>query len=181
MDCVSLSKTLSYALRHNPSEFDLTLDTEGWTNLSALIASLRKIKDYQTVTVDDIQKIINDSPKKRFDLDVQRDLIRAYYGHSLEDKIIKDPSNPPDILFHGTDPITAQIILKQGLKPMGRQYVHLSTDRQTAMLTGKRKSRSPIILTVFAGDANQHGIKFYIGNQDVWLSDFVPPEYISIT
>lgn len=179
MDYVALSKTLSYALRHNPYEFDIELDQEGWVDLVSLLNSLRKIKSYENVTAEDIQKIIKDSSKTRFDLDTSNNRIRAFYGHSVEDRIVKEMTAPPGTLYHGTDPLTAQIILKQGLKPMTRQYVHLSTDHRTAMVTGRRKCMSPLILTIHSKDAHARGIKFYIGNQDVWLSDFIPPEYIS--
>jgi putative RNA 2'-phosphotransferase len=61
---------------------------------------------------------------------------------------------------------------------MARQYVHLSSDRETAMAVGKRKSPDPKILLVAAQRASGEGIAFYSGNEKVWLADQVPPEYI---
>jgi putative RNA 2'-phosphotransferase len=69
-------------------------------------------------------------------------------------------------------------IRKEGLRPMGRQYVHLSSDEETAVSVGKRKTNTPVILRVRAGRASQDGVAFYIGNEKVWLADRVPPEYL---
>ncbi len=62
---------------------------------------------------------------------------------------------------------------------MGRQYVHLSTDQDTAAAVGRRKFfPDPIILMVRAEDAWKAGVAFYAGNEKVWLADRVPPEFI---
>ncbi len=51
---VELSKTLSYALRHDPKSFDITLDEEGWTSLSGLIEVLKKRNKFKSACVEDI-------------------------------------------------------------------------------------------------------------------------------
>ena len=94
-------------------------------------------------------------------------------------KIYKEPAVPPARLFHGTAPESAERILDQGLKPMNRQYVHLSADVETAREVGRRKSRQPVVLSIDAGLAYQEGVHFYHGNQMVWLTDHVPPRYIN--
>jgi len=67
------------------------------------------------------------------------------------------------------------------LKPMNRNYVHLSTDKEIAYEVGKRKSQNPAVLTVMALKAYESGIKFYRGNDMVWLSDAIPLEFIKTT
>jgi putative RNA 2'-phosphotransferase len=61
---------------------------------------------------------------------------------------------------------------------MGRQYVHLSADRETATIVGKRKKREPVILLIRSREAYGNGVAFYRGNSKVWLADKVVPEYI---
>lgn len=61
---------------------------------------------------------------------------------------------------------------------MNRQYVHLSIDIATAEQVGRRKSSSPVILKIKAKEALLKGINFYFGNEQVWLSYFVPSEFI---
>jgi putative RNA 2'-phosphotransferase len=121
--------------------------------------------------------MIAHSPKKRYELNDNR--IRALYGHSMEKKIRKIPSEPPEMLYHGTSRKAATVILEKGLLPMGRQYVHLSRDLKTARLVGRRKDEKPVILKVLAGKAHRHGITFYIGYEEVWLADYVPETFIT--
>jgi putative RNA 2'-phosphotransferase len=39
---VQLSRTMSYALRHNPADFGLTLDAEGWVPVQDLLTALHR-------------------------------------------------------------------------------------------------------------------------------------------
>jgi putative RNA 2'-phosphotransferase len=70
--------------------------------------------------------------------------------------------------------------LREGLKPMSRQYVHLSLDQETAVQVGQRKSSQPVMLIIQAQAAHDQGIVFYEGHGLVWLADFVPPEFIQL-
>ena len=85
---------------------------------------------------------------------------------------------PPKILYHGTAHRFLPSIQKEGLLPMGRQYVHLSADIPMAESVGKRRDDNPAILQVNASQAYKDGIQFYIGNEEVWLCDHVPVKYL---
>ncbi len=177
MDYIKLSKEVSYALRHAPWEYELELDEQGFVPLEQLLHSLNSLHEYdRAVTKEDLEYIIDHSDKKRHE--IVGDRIRALYGHSIPSKIAKIPANPPDILYHGTAKRFLDSIMKEGLLPMKRQYVHLSVDRDTAMLVGKRRDENPIILKIDAKAASNDGIVFYIGNDKVWLCDEMPAKYI---
>lgn len=177
IDLTELSRTISHALRHAPWIYELELDDQGWTPVADLLAAMQQQQtDWQLLSEADLNQMISQSNKKRFEM--QNGKIRALYGHSLPTKLAKTLAQPPEILFHGTSPSAVEIIQKQGLKPMARQYVHLSVDRQTASEVGKRKSKKPVILEIAAAIAYENGVKFYQGNEMVWLADNVPPEYI---
>lgn len=178
MDYRRLSKTLAVALRHQPDKFGIQLDAMGWANVAGLLAGLRQRREWAQVAEADLAAVIAMPGKKRYEMENGR--IRAIYGHSVADKIEKTPSPPPDVLYHGTAPETAELILREGLKPMSRQYVHLSVDVETAVQVGRRKSRHPTILKVLASVAHQNGILFYLGHDLVWLADFVPAQHITI-
>ena len=156
------------------------MDPEGWTSLPDLLDSLQKRSAFRDVTLVDIELILGKFDKKRFELDAKGERIRAYYGHSVAQKIERTPAIPPDTLYHGTSPAVLPQILSEGLKPMGRQDVHLSTSLDTARKTGARKNPQPVILLVDSKRVHESGVKFYQGNQDVWLSEPVPPSYISV-
>lgn len=68
-------------------------------------------------------------------------------------------------------------IRKEGLQKMSRQHVHLSQDRETAIKVGSRRGK-PIILSINAPKMHKDGLKFYISENGVWLTDKIPVEYI---
>jgi putative RNA 2'-phosphotransferase len=174
---VRLSKTVSHALRHAPWLYELELDDESWTPVEDLLAALRAHRErWRDLTEDDLALMVATSDKQRFEM--RGGLIRAHYGHSLPRKLSKTPARPPELLYHGTGERALDAILTGGLKPMGRQYVHLSVDVETAQQVGRRKGGRTFVLTVRAGEAHERGITFYEGNEIVWLADHVPPEFI---
>lgn len=146
-------------------------------DVEALLSALRgQRREWSQLTEQDILRLMDAADKQRFELRAGR--IRALYGHSTPQRLRKVPAAPPAVLYHGTAPATAEEILAEGLKPMGRQYVHLSVDRATAHRVGRRKSPAPVILEVAAAAAHAAGVVFYEGNEQVWLADMVPGRFI---
>lgn len=163
-------------LRHAPQAYGLELDDEGWVDISAVLDALRRERGYATLTDADIRTVVAQATKQRHEISESR--IRALYGHSQP--VTKVPvAEPPDPLFHGTSPDFLSTILRDGLLPMRRQFVHLSADRETAHQAGVRKSRTPVILTIDTSGAAAAGIRFYHGNQNIWMSEPIPPGFIS--
>lgn len=87
---------------------------------------------------------------------------------------------PPEILYHGTASHFIKGIMAKGLLPKGRQYVHLSSDIDTAIQVGRRRDKEPVLLKIHAKKAWNEGIKFYRGNEKIWLADYVDKKYIEI-
>ncbi|HDR8094026.1 MULTISPECIES: RNA 2'-phosphotransferase [Bacillus cereus group] len=174
----NLSKEVSYALRHAPWEYELELDENGWVSVEQLLQALHQSIEWRDVKIEDLKIMIEKSEKKRHEL--KENKIRALYGHSIPMKIVKEEGVPPKFLYHGTSPRFLNSIESNGLSPMSRQYVHLSEDIITAELVGKRKDKHPIILEVNTEKAREEGVKFYLGNEKVWLADEIPSEFIAI-
>ena len=174
MNIIKLSKIVSHALRHEPHSYGLNLDNEGWVLLSDLVIALNS----KGVQVDEISiiKLTELTEKKRHQILNGR--IRAYYGHSVENKIIKKPIEPPRFLYHGTVQKNLYNILGKGLLPMERQYVHLSIDRNTAAIAGGRKNGKLVILTIKAKEAFLDNVQFYKEQNGIWLSDPIPSKFI---
>lgn len=63
--------------------------------------------------------MIENSDKKRHELVDGK--IRAIYGHSIPKKIVKESTEPPVILYHGTASRFIKSIKDKGLLPKGRQ------------------------------------------------------------
>lgn len=173
-----LSKEISYALRHAPWEYELELNDEGWVSVNQLLNSLKHSNQWKDVTKENIEKMISLSEKKRHELTNNK--IRALYGHSIPMKIIKEEVVPPKLLYHGTSPKYLESIMRDGLLPMTRQYVHLSEDLKTAKIVGKRKHVNPVILVIDSKKACKNNVRFYLGNEKVWISDAIPSNCLSV-
>ena len=61
---------------------------------------------------------------------------------------------------------------------MKRHHVHLSSDVPTATQVGSRRGK-PVILKVNSGLMYKAGYKFYQSTNGVWLTEEVPPRYLS--
>ncbi len=176
MDWTRLSKAVAYALRHAPWQYELELDDEGWVAVDDLLAGLRQQRQWQGVAEADLAEMIRQSDKQRYEMRDGR--IRALYGHSLPGRLSKRPAVPPPLLYHGTTDRALPAIRREGLRPMRRQYVHLSADEPTALEVARRKAGRPVILTIRAEEAHAAGVRFYQGNDKVWLADALPAEFI---
>ncbi len=84
---VKLSKALSFLLRHGAIEQGLNMDKAGWVKLDDVINYLKIKKGYKDVHIKDIQAIVDNNDKKRFQLkDEEKHVyIRATQGHSIKE------------------------------------------------------------------------------------------------
>ena len=172
----NLSKEISYALRHAPWEYELEMDEEGWVPVEQLLDALHRNEKWVNIGEADLKEMIEKSEKKRHEL--VNGKIRAFYGHSIPMKILKEEKMPPNVLYHGTARRFLESINENGLLPQSRQYVHLSQDIETAENVGRRHDDKPCILVIDAKKAWDDGVRFYLGNQKVWLADTIPSRYI---
>lgn len=170
-----LSKQLSYFLRHNPSDIGITLDEQGWTDVTTLLEKLTA--NGHPVTMDVLRHVVAANAKQRFKFNEDERKIRANQGHSVEVELGYTASQPPEFLYHGTVDRFIVSILKDGLQKMNRHHVHLSADITTATIVGERRGK-PLILQVSAGKMFAAGYSFYLSDNNVWLTDAVPPAFI---
>ncbi len=179
-DKTRLSRVLSHALRHAPQDYGLSLDEEGFVALSLLVEALkRKDPSFATLSEDDVRNLTAHATKKRHEIVGNR--IRARYGHSVEGASAGyGLTAPPAFLWHGTSPEAAAAILKDALRPMRRQFVHLSATIDLAMIVGRRKAPSPKIIKVRAGEAHSAGVGFREVGDGVWLSGAIPAGFLSL-
>ncbi|WP_036746285.1 RNA 2'-phosphotransferase [Paenibacillus sp. UNC451MF] len=168
---ISLSKLMTKLLRHTPEDFGLTLDPEdGSCTLQQLLKVIQTQSQWEWVTAKDIREVVANSDKQRFE--ISGDRIKARYGHS-HDKVQYSPGTPPQLLYHGTNTQALPSILQEGLRPMNRQYVHLSEGTHFASMAGRRRG-ALVMLSVDTRKAEQAGVVFYYAGNEVWLADSVP-------
>jgi putative RNA 2'-phosphotransferase len=167
------SKFLSYVLRHEPQSIGLSLDTEGWANIDALIVAAAEHR--RTLDRLLIEQVVATSEKKRFALSADGSSIRAVQGHSTDSVAISfEERIPPTVLYHGTATRFLESIRIQGLLPGSRHYVHLSEDMETAISVGQRYGEL-VVLTIAASAMHNQGVKFFQAQNGVWLVSHVPP------
>jgi putative RNA 2'-phosphotransferase len=175
-DTSKLSKFLSFVLRHKPDAIGLTLDAHGWADVDELLA--KSAAAQMPFSREDLLKVVESSEKKRFTLSHSNTRIRAAQGHSVTVQLGLSPQQPPGVLYHGTATRFMDAILREGLRPLSRQQVHLSVDEETARRVGQRHGK-PIVLVVQALRMHENGFQFFFTENGVWLTDQVPPEFLA--
>lgn len=175
-DPVTLSKFLSFVLRHKPDSIGLRLDPQGWVGIDELIekgnaAGILFSRDH-------LRRVVESSDKKRFSISADGLRIRAAQGHSVAVELGLPPREPPLTLYHGTATRFVEAILSEGLKPQSRQQVHLSIDPATAQRVGQRHGK-PFIFRIDALRMHRQGFNFHLADNGVWLVDQVPPEFLA--
>lgn len=172
-DFVKTSKFIALVLRHKPEAIGLTLDGEGWADISSLLSGLAA--HGHPLTRHQLQQLVAGDNKGRYMIDGTR--IRAAQGHSLKVDAGLKPATPPELLYHGTVGKFLDSIRATGLDKRQRHHVHLSLDVETATTVAKRRG-APVILTIRAGDMSRAGYPFFISENGVWLTDAVPVSFI---
>lgn len=169
------SKFISLILRHNPGAIGIKLDQHGWADVQELIAGMGKAGSQ--INMEILEEIVHTDKKGRYSFNNDKTQIRANQGHSINVDVELLEKEPPEVLYHGTAGRFLPGIRKEGLKPMGRLYVHLSSDAKTAEIVGKRHGK-PVILKVHSGEMYRNGIKFYLSENNVWLVKSVESKYL---
>lgn len=172
---VKISKFLSKYLRHEPERLGLTLLPGGWVPIDVLLAA-SAARSFP-ISRAELDEVVATNDKQRFGFDPSGDLIRAHQGHSVPVDLQLDPAIPPPTLYHGTIARSLDSIMREGLRPMRRQHVHLSPDIATARRVGARRG-DPIVLVIDAAGLHAAGTTFYRSTNGVWLVDQVPPAYL---
>jgi putative RNA 2'-phosphotransferase len=170
-----ISKFLSFVLRHSPETIGLQLDENGWADVEELI--VKSSKDGNSLTAELLDYVVANNDKKRFVFNEDKTKIRASQGHSISVELNLTATEPPEFLYHGTVEKFLENIKKEGLQKMSRQHVHLSKDKETAIKVGGRRG-VPQILTIKSAEMFKDGFKFYLSENNVWLTDEVPAKYI---
>lgn len=176
----TLSKKLSWLLRHGANESGLAMDTAGFANVDDVI----RITGF---TLAEVDAVVAENNKQRFDIDIGAAgvRIRAVQGHSEGTPVTREgleaswtvvePETQPTV-FHGTSVEAAEAILAgPGVTAQARSHVHLaaSTDAEV----GKRAGVA-VLLAIDVAVLKAHGQQVFRANNGVLLTREVPIEAI---
>jgi 2'-phosphotransferase len=184
---VSLSKTMSWLLRHKAKDLGLNMSNDGYVLLDDMLA----LSNFRNITVDDIKHVVDTNDKQRFSLKEESNklYIRANQGHSKQmsdlvstGELLQKITKPYSECIHGTTKKAYQSIKKHGLNRMNRMHIHFAiglTD-DDKVISGFRKS-SEVLIYIDMEKAMKDGIEFYLSDNKVILSEgikgIIEPKY----
>ncbi|XP_068854201.1 LOW QUALITY PROTEIN: tRNA 2'-phosphotransferase 1 [Aphelocoma coerulescens] len=181
---VRLSKALSYVLRHGAAAEGLPMGPDGFVEVGALL----RLRRFAGVSEGDVRRVVATDPKGRFALRPDPLRVRANQGHSLpvpelELTPLRTPGALPPTLAHGTRRRLWGPIRAGGLRPMGRQHLHLAggLPGDPGVRSGMR-SDSEIAIIIDGPRALADGIPFFRSANGVILTPGdaqgrIPPKY----
>jgi len=172
---VYISKMLSLMLRHRPDEFGIAVDAYGYAPVEDVLRAVQS-KD-ESLTREDLEAVVYDSEKQRFEIVEER--IRARYGHSFSIELGIEPSEPPEFLYKGVDVSETDAALTEGLKPFDRDYLHLSFEAYVAARLGGGRHRPGAVIRIEARRAHEAGIPFYDCGPTI-LTKEIPAEFLAL-
>lgn len=172
-----LSVFLSLVLRHNPGAANIKLDEHGWADVEELLAGI--MATGRKIDMAMLEEIVRTDNKQRYGFNDDKTLIRANQGHSIAVDVELKEQEPPEFLYHGTADRFLTAILEEGLKPMSRLYVHLSSDRETAIKVGRRHGK-PVVLLIHSKEMYRDGYLFYLSENGVWLTKEIANQYFEV-
>lgn len=176
-DPTTISKRLSFILRHKPESVGLSLADGGWVGVDDLLRAMARAGMPLKRKV--LDEVVAQSDKQRFEFSDDDQRIRARQGHSAKVDLGYPPATPPDVLYHGTATRFLDSIFTEGLHRGDRHHVHLSTDRETMLAVGRRHGKA-VLLAVDAKQMYADGLVFHVTGNDVWLTTHIPPSYLGV-
>jgi putative RNA 2'-phosphotransferase len=171
---IKISQFLSYVLRHKPESIGLTLNKNGWASVAEILNNSKL-----SFSMEELKQVVEKNDKKRFSFNENLTQIKANQGHSVKVELAFQEIIPPETLYHGTAKRFIKSIQQQGLLKGGRHHVHLSKDIQTASNVGKRHG-NVVILLIDTKQMYQDGYQFYLSDNQIYLVDYVPSNYLTI-
>lgn len=166
------SKFLAYVLGRKPDEFGLVPDSKGFVKVKDLLKAITEEDGWGFFRKSNIDAvlILEAAPP----IEVIGNTIRAKNREHSTERILLE--HPPKILYTAIRRKAYPFTLKEGIHPMGRQHVILSSQKHLAEKIGKRIDRQPVLLTVNTEAAMQHGNLFFQAGDALFLSTDIAPD-----
>ncbi len=173
----SLGRILALVLRHAPEKFGVDMDINGWVNTRELSESISKQRrHYHWLRGWHFSAIANSDEKGRYQ--VEGEMIRATYGHSIELELDLPTDDIPEALYWPCEPEQVKAILELGITAGDRQHVHLSKTITKAMEAGHVRIDRPAIMEVDTTRAIADGNIIYRAGKSVYLTTDMPADYL---
>lgn len=83
------------------------------------------------------------------------------------------------LLYHGTAEKYIDSIMKEGIRPRKRNFVHLSETMAMAKQVGTRHG-SPVVLSIDIEAMIRAGYQFYKAQNGIWLTGDILPKFLKV-
>jgi putative RNA 2'-phosphotransferase len=168
---------LALVLRHAPEKFNVEMDINGWVNSRELSESIQgQRKHFHWLRGWHFEAIANADEKGRYQ--VEGEMIRATYGHSIELELDLPTDDIPEALYWPCDPEEISTHLEFGLVAGDRNHVHLSRTIANAMEAGHVRHSRPAIIEIDTTRAIADGNTIWRAGKTVFLCEEMPADYL---
>jgi putative RNA 2'-phosphotransferase len=170
-----LLKLMTYVLGHQPDEFGLGPDQEGFFRVKDVIKAICEEPGWGYVRRSHINEVLitwRDHPfvmqDNRIRVENARDSVRPVSG------IV-----PPKLLYHCVRRKGYPVVCREGILPTAHHRIFLAATQELALRMGKRRDPKPVLLTVLAEKASEGGVPFYRQGSLLYWADHIPPGLFS--
>lgn len=98
--------------------------------------------------------------------------------NSFTNQVNAEKCSPPDYLYYAVGEYRVNSIWTDGLYAQGNRYVHLSNNAEAALRIGRIYGK-PHVFKISSGEMYRKGFKFYLSENEVWMTKRVPVQFIS--
>jgi putative RNA 2'-phosphotransferase len=172
-----LARMLTYILCHRPDEFGLVLSEEGFVPIKHLLATLVAEPGWGFVRRHHLDQVVGLMSPPAFEIVGEQ--IHALNPEPA--RLRRDPGEfPPALLYVAIPPKAHAKVWDEGLKPPPDRDLVLSTNKDTAIKLGRRRSPHPIVVIVQAQVADRRGIKFSGYGEGLYLAPALPRDLLQL-
>lgn len=166
---------MTYILGHNPDEFGLVPDREGFITFKELLWAFHEESGWSYVRQSSINEVLMSEDRTLFE--VKDKSIRSLTEKKQPDLNLPVEDIPP-IIYMPVRRKAHYSVIEKGLPPSNDKPYVFSLERDMAERIGKRRDKKPVILEVMSAKAMKEGIQFYSFGR-LLLSMELPSRYIA--
>lgn len=174
MKVEKLGRFMLYILGHNPDEFGLVPDRDGFVSFKELLWAIHEEPGWGYVRQANLNEVLLGKDRPLFEVIDNR--IRALDRHWALDTDVPVESLPK-LLFISVRQRAHAHVLEKGLRPGRGTHLVLAPDEETALRIGRRGDRSPVLLEIRAQQAQIEGTAFFTFGR-LYLAEEMPARFI---
>ena len=167
----NLSRFITYILGHNPDEFGLVPDRDGFITFKELLWALHEEPGWSYVRQSSINEVLMSQDRTSFE--VKGKSIRSLAGNP-QFNLDRPVEDIPPLIYIPVRRKAHHSVLEKGLSRSDEKPHVFSMHRDMAERIGKRRDKKPVILEVLSAKAMKEGVQFYSFGRLFYPWNFLP-------